>query len=144
SHSGDDFAVMGMHFKLGLYEHQSAGALQGMIDLVSANPQLLEPGKIAKITILAYEPAFGIIGNPMKKEPKTRQSADHSMAYIVSTLLRKAMEAGTLPKGGGANDEVWKSLMLMPHDYQVADSAIFHPTTRELMNKIDFKHGGAE
>lgn len=24
---GLDFAVMGMHFKLGLYEHQSAGAI---------------------------------------------------------------------------------------------------------------------
>jgi len=30
STSGDDFAVMGMHFKLGLYEHQSAGALEGL------------------------------------------------------------------------------------------------------------------
>ncbi len=28
SNSGDDFSVMGMHFKLGLYEHQSAGAIQ--------------------------------------------------------------------------------------------------------------------
>ena len=28
SSGGADFAVMGMHFKLGLYEHQSAGALQ--------------------------------------------------------------------------------------------------------------------
>jgi 2-methylcitrate dehydratase len=27
---GNDFAVMGMHFKLGLYEHQSAGALEGL------------------------------------------------------------------------------------------------------------------
>ena len=27
--AGNDFAVMGMHFKLGLYEHQSAGAIQG-------------------------------------------------------------------------------------------------------------------
>jgi 2-methylcitrate dehydratase len=27
SKSGEDFAVMGMHFKLGLYEHQSAGAI---------------------------------------------------------------------------------------------------------------------
>ena len=27
SHAGSDFAVMGMHFKLGLYEHQSAGAI---------------------------------------------------------------------------------------------------------------------
>lgn len=32
SNSGDDFSVMGMHFKLGLYEHQSAGAIQGLID----------------------------------------------------------------------------------------------------------------
>lgn len=27
SNSGDDFSLMGMHFKLGLYEHQSAGAI---------------------------------------------------------------------------------------------------------------------
>lgn len=151
SHTGEDFAVMGMHFKLGLYEHQSAGALQGVIDLVSANPHLLDDpsgASISKITIVAYEPAFGIIGNPMKKDPKTRQSADHSMAYIVSTLLRKALEFrathGALPKGGDANDAVWKALMLDPYDYQVADSAIFHPVARALMQKIDFRHGGAE
>lgn len=35
SKSGDDFAVMGMHFKLGLYEHQSAGAIHGLIELIS-------------------------------------------------------------------------------------------------------------
>lgn len=34
SNSGDDFAVMGMHFKLGLYEHQSAGALEGLQKLI--------------------------------------------------------------------------------------------------------------
>lgn len=147
SHSGDDFAVMGMHFKLGLYEHQSAGALQAVIDMLAANPHLLaqrDGGAFAKIVIVAYEPAFGIIGNPMKKDPKTRQSADHSMAYIVSTLIRKALERGSLPAGGGSNDAIWKELMLSPYDYQVADSAIFHPVTRALMAKIDFQHGGAE
>jgi 2-methylcitrate dehydratase len=151
SHSGDDFAVMGMHFKLGLYEHQSAGALQGVIDLLSANPSLLEAAdgsNIGRITITAYEPAFGIIGNPMKKNPTTRQSADHSMAYIVSTLIRKALDYvaqnGKLPVGGAANDQIWKAIMLMPYDYQVADSAIHHPVTRSLMEKIDFRHGGSE
>ncbi|HRF58632.1 MAG TPA: MmgE/PrpD family protein [Fimbriimonadaceae bacterium] len=149
SHSGDDFAVMGMHFKLGLYEHQSAGALQGMIDLIARHPDLLDDpsgARIDRITILAYEPAFGIIGNPMKKDPRTRQSADHSMAYIVATLLRKALERraqhGAVPSGGGAHDETWKALMLDPYDYQVADTAIFHPVTRALMEKIDFRHGG--
>lgn len=32
---GSDFSVMGMHFKLGLYEHQSAGAIQAIINLLS-------------------------------------------------------------------------------------------------------------
>ncbi|HXH61039.1 MAG TPA: MmgE/PrpD family protein [Fimbriimonadaceae bacterium] len=142
THSGDDFAVMGMHFKLGLYEHQSAGALQGVIDLLVANPDLVKDGgrNIEKITILAYEPAFGIIGNPMKKDPRTRQSADHSMAYIVATLIRKAIENG-VPK---TSDEAWQSLMLTPYDYHVGEDAIFHPLTRSLMDRIEFLHGGPE
>lgn len=151
SHSGDDFAVMGMHFKLGLYEHQSAGALQGIIDQVASHTELLDDpqgGGIREIRIVAYEPAFGIIGNPAKKDPKTRQSADHSMAYIVATLLRKALEHKarhrTLPAGGGANDALWKALMLAPADYCEDATAIFHPLTRSLMQKITFEHGGPE
>lgn len=151
SHSGDDFAVTGMHFKLGLYEHQSAGALQGLIDLIASHPDLLRDpggGNIASIKILAYEPAFGIIGNPAKMDPKTRQSADHSMAYIVATLLRKALEYtkshGSIPTGGKAHDQWWKALMLSPHDYMEDESAIFHPLTRLLMKKIRFEHGGPQ
>jgi len=148
SMSGDDFAVMGMHFKLGLYEHQSAGALQGMIDLLRKHPELLkDPASIKKITIVAYEPAFGIIGDPAKRDPKTRQSADHSMVYIVSTLLRKAI---ALARTGGpdaakmlaSNDATWCALMLAPHDY--APDAISNSETRALMAKIAFEHGGDE
>lgn len=149
SHSGDDFAVMGMHFKLGLYEHQSAGALQGAINLIANHPELLANGLggIKNITILAYEPAFGIIGNPMKKEPKTRQSADHSMAYIVATLLRKACDLSSgegLPVSSGDHEALWKALMLDPWDYQESESAIFNPEVRALMQRIDFQHGGPD
>ena len=45
---------------------------------------------ISKIKITSYEPAFSIIGDPAKRNPETRQSADHSMAYIVSSVMRKA------------------------------------------------------
>ena len=83
---------MGMHFKLGLYEHQSAGALEGLQKIVFdsqfVNQYSIED--IHNINIVAYEPAFGIIGDPAKKTPTTRQSADHSMVYIISTILRKA------------------------------------------------------
>merc|ERR1712125_230378 len=77
STSGSDFAVCGMHFKLGLYEHQSAGALEGLLRALVENPALAAGGM------------FGIIGDPAKKDPKSRQSAVHSMAFIVSRILKK-------------------------------------------------------
>merc|ERR1711937_1135722 len=115
SHSGSDFAVVGMHFKLGLYEHQSAGAIEGAIAALVNNPDFVSGGldSIANINIVAYEPAFGIIGDPAKKDPKTRQSADHSMAFIISRILQKAAAAKSLP---GTMDEAWKELMLSPYD----------------------------
>jgi len=143
SHSGDDFAVMGMHFKLGLYEHQSAGALQGLIDVIASDPALLKNADAIKaIRIIAYEPAFGIIGDPAKRDPRTRQSADHSMVYIVSTMLRKAIEAASAGELPADNDGWWKLLMLMPEDY--APDAIAHAETRRLMELIRFEHGGEE
>eukprot|EP00397_Hematodinium_sp_SG-2012_P025943 GEMP01027143.1.p1 GENE.GEMP01027143.1~~GEMP01027143.1.p1 ORF type:complete len:552 (+),score=157.20 GEMP01027143.1:102-1757(+) len=140
THSGDDFAVMGMHFKLGLYEHQSAGALEGIINLLVNNPALLKagPDAIERINIVAYEPAYGIIGDPAKQNPTTRQSADHSMAFIVSRLLQKAFKEGA----PSTNDETWKKLMLSPFDY--GEDALNDETTRGFMSKISFEHGGPD
>lgn len=141
THSGTDFAVCGMHFKIGLYEHQSAGALEGLVTLIVQNPSLLAAGvdAIERVHIVAYEPAYGIIGDPSKKDPKTRQSADHSMAFIVSRMMLKAFQHGSAPT---TNDEAWKLLMLSPHDY--GKESLFDATTRALMQKISFSHGGLE
>jgi 2-methylcitrate dehydratase len=140
--TGDDFAIMGMHFKLGLYEHQSAGGIQGVLDIIAANPQLVDdPEQLRAIDISIYEPAFGIIGDPHKRDPRTRQSADHSMVYIIATLLRKAHEAR---RSGWDGRDGWRRLMLVPADYAEDDSALFHPLTRQLMARIDFRHGGLE
>jgi len=35
---------MGMHFKMGLYEHQSAGALQGLAQLLMNTPDIIKDG----------------------------------------------------------------------------------------------------
>jgi len=144
SKSGDDFAVMGMHFKLGVYEHQSAGAIGGLIDMISEHAAAILDGgnsdNIETIKITSYEPAYGIIGDPAKMKPSTRQSADHSMAYIIASILRKAFE-----KHGNISDEhtaedLWKYLMLIPQDYSY--NALFNEVTRKLMTKIVFEHGG--
>merc|ERR1711862_448992 len=141
STAGSDFAVCGMHFKLGLYEHQSAGALEGLLSALVNNPELVKGGKdaIQGINIVAYEPAFGIIGDPAKKDPKSRQSADHSMAFIVSRILKKAFDKGSVPN---KMDDIWMGLMLSPYDYGI--DALYDEDTRALMSKISFSHGGAE
>merc|ERR1719213_1159723 len=141
SHSGSDFAVCGMHFKLGLYEHQSAGALEGAISALVNNPDFVAGGldAISNINIVAYEPAFGIIGDPAKKDPTTRQSADHSMAFIVSRILQKALKAKKAPS---TMDAAWMEWMLSPYDYGA--NALYDPLTRSLMEKITFAHGGPE
>ena len=136
SYKGEKFTIMGMHLKLGLYEHQSAGAIQGVFDLLGKHPSLVEDNSgenIRDVQITAYEPAFSIIGDPAKRDPTTRQSADHSMVYIVSTLLRKALETG---------QPTWWELMLTPDDYR--ERAIHHPLTRKLMERVRFVHGGPE
>jgi 2-methylcitrate dehydratase len=141
--SGDDFAVMGMHFKLGLYEHQSAGAIHGLIDLLSKHPHLADDLEaIERIRITVYEPAFSIIGDPHKRDPRTRQSADHSMVYIVATLVRKALETRSQEAEVRSQAQWWRELMLMPEDYD--DAALFHPRTRQLMDRIELRHGGPE
>jgi len=142
THSGKDWAIMGMHFKLGLYEHQSAGALQGVIDLFKAHPSLLTT-PIKSIKIIAYQPAFGIIGDPSKRRPETRQSADHSMVYIISRLIKKARAVAAEAKDGAFPvDQVslWRSLMLLPTDY--SRTAIKDADTQALMKLIEFEHGG--
>ena len=134
STAGSDFAVMGMHFKLGLYEHQSASAIQGLMDLLGNHPAILENADdLRRIEITIYEPAFHIIGDPAKRDPRTRQSADHSMLYIVATLVRKALEQ----RRSG-----WRELMIMPDDY--SDAALVNPLTRRLMERIEFRRGGPE
>jgi 2-methylcitrate dehydratase len=140
--AGNDFAVMGMHFKLGLYEHQSAGAIHGIIKLIADEPKLLDdPNHLLDVRIRIYEPAFSIIGDAAKHDPRTRQSADHSMVYIIATLLRKAYEAR---RGGWNGQDGWQRLMLTPADYAEDESALFHPLTRRLMQQIDFRHGGPD
>ena len=98
------------------------------------------PDNIESIKITAYEPAFGIIGDPAKRNPKTRQSADHSMVYIIASVLKKAYGKYDKVIENTDDEEIWKLLMLTPLDYN--QSALNNPLTRKIMDKIEFAHGG--
>lgn len=64
------------------------------------------------------------------------------MVYIIATLLRKAFEKVDHVLEAKDLEDLWKTLMLTPIDY--GKHAIFDETTRKLMNKIEFTHGGVE
>jgi len=137
---GDAFAIHAMHFKLGLYEHQSAGAIQAVVDLLAATPAaVVEPDRIREIRVRIYEPAYSIIADPAKRTPTTRQSADHSLPYILARTLLKARDAA---RGGGAGKSGWEALMLLPADY--ADAAIADPEIARLIARMRIDRGGPD
>ena len=133
---GDAFAINAMHFKLGLYEHQSAGALQSLVDLFQRHPEIAaDLDAVRRIRVTIYEPAYSIIADPAKRSPTTRQSADHSLPYIVTKTLLKARAAHAR-----AEPLAWESLMLLPDDYSAA--AIGDPMITRLIDRIEIVHGG--
>lgn len=143
--SGEDFSIMGQHLKLGIYEHQSGSAVQAIIELLFENRDLVEKSAadIDRINITVYKDAFKIICGQEKWNPQTRQSADHSIVYIVSTLLRKAMDIGEQLFENMSNvDDLWKRLMLEPKDY--SPEALQNPDTRALMAKVSVQYGGVD
>ena len=137
--SGDAFAIHSMHFKLGLYEHQSAGAIQSLIDLLETTPEAVATiGSIDSITVTIYEPAFSIIADPAKRTPRTRQSADHSLPYIIAKTIQKA--ASNYATGNKKSG--WSELMLLPEDY--SDDALADQDIKQIIEKIDIVHGGPD
>jgi 2-methylcitrate dehydratase len=136
--AGDAFAIHSMHFKLGLYEHQSAGAIESLVHLCTRHPALAADLEgVRSIRVAIYEPAFSIIADPAKRTPTTRQSADHSLPYILARTLLKARAAAAA--GGPCG---WESLMLLPDDYAAA--AIADPDIAALIARIEIVHGGPD
>ena len=135
---GDAFAIHAMHFKLGLYEHQSAAAIQAIVDACGAEPEVARDlDRIGRIRVRIYEPAYSIIADPAKRTPTTRQSADHSLPFILAKTLLKAEAAAASGQPAG-----WESLMLLPEDY--SDAAIGSDRVRRLIDRIVIEHGGGE
>jgi 2-methylcitrate dehydratase len=64
------------------------------------------------------------------------------MVYIIATILRKAIEKYDNILEDHNIEDLWKYLMLTPFDY--GKNAIFNETTRAIMDKIEFQHGGLD
>ena len=118
---GDDFAVMGMHFKLGLYEHQSAGAIAGLIDLLTPHPALLDDAD-RSAGDANHDLRAGLRHH--RRSGQTRSAHPAKRRPLDGLHHRHAAAQGV----SNAADAGWQELMLMPDDYD--DAALLHPLTR--------------
>jgi len=65
------------------------------------------------------------------------------MVYIIASVLRKAFNKyDKIIEHSKDIDELWKLVMLTPLDYSY--QALNNETTRKIMEKIEFAHGGVE
>ena len=74
----------------------------------------------------------------------SRQYADKPIGEVFPRFMEQEIKFSAPDTGKIAadNDAMWKGLFLGPHDF--ASAAINDKTTRGLMEKIEFAHGGPE
>ena len=135
STAGDDFAVMGMHFKLGLYEHQSAGAIQGLMDLLAAQ------------SATARRP------EPSSKRARSRSTSRRSASSATRPSAIRAPGKAPITRWSTSSPRCcakrfrsarlgWRELMLVPEITTTA--SLFDPLTRQIIERIEFRHGGPD
>ena len=94
-----------------------------------------DPNSLKQIKVTIYEQAYSRISVSERLNPQNRQSATHSLVYVIATLLRRAFEKAEKFKEAQLDEEeIWKHLMMLPVDY--CEHAIFNEQTRALMQKI--------
>lgn len=83
--SGTDFMINKTSVKFWPAEYHSQSAIQAALEL---RPQIPDVGRIASIDIFSFDAAVDIIGkDPEKWQPKTRETADHSLPYCTAAAL---------------------------------------------------------
>jgi 2-methylcitrate dehydratase len=82
---GETFRITGTSFKA----YPSVIHTQGPIGLALELRQQLAPGEIESVRVTTYGEAVRRTGaEPEKWDPKTRETADHSIPYLVAAALR--------------------------------------------------------
>ena len=92
------------------------------------------------IKITAYEPAFGIIGDPAKRDPKNATICRpldglHRRNDVAEKQRNSPLSVGSRTFLTQSNDEVWKRLMLTPYDFDL-DAITKRERTRSIMETI--------
>lgn len=76
--------ILETHVKYFPAEHHAQSAIEAALEIRARN----RPGAVASVLIEGFEVASAIIGSEREKwRPRTRETADHSMPYLVAAAL---------------------------------------------------------
>ena len=81
----DDFMILKTHIKFWPAEYHSQSAIEAALKL---RTQISDPADIESVLVESHDAAVDIIGSePEKWRPTSRETADHSLPYIVAATL---------------------------------------------------------
>lgn len=81
----DDFMILKTHIKFWPAEYHSQSAIEAALKL---RTQINDPAEIESVLVESHDAAVDIIGSePEKWRPSSRETADHSLPYIVAATL---------------------------------------------------------
>lgn len=81
-------------------EHHAQAALGSVLDVLEA--ESLEWRDVTAVRCRTYEAAVDIVADgPEKWDPRTRETADHSLPYVVARARRRSLRSRTADRGDG-------------------------------------------
>jgi 2-methylcitrate dehydratase len=82
---GEEFKILKTHIKLYPVEYHAQAAIDLALEIrKSANNN---PNDIKKINLVSYEACRTIIADPNKRRPTTKESADHSLYFLMAVVI---------------------------------------------------------
>jgi 2-methylcitrate dehydratase len=85
---GEPFKVLQTSIKYWPVEYHAMSAVEAALRIVEENGETLKPEDIEQVEVRTFQVSYNIIvKDPEKWDPKTRETADHSLPYIVAAAL---------------------------------------------------------
>lgn len=148
--SGDDFMILKTSIKFWPAEYHSQSAIEAALKL---RKQIGDVSQIESVLVQSHDAAVDIIGSePEKWRPTSRETADHSLPYIVAVALTdgEVTDRQFDPKRIAAVD--LKSVRVERHAELSAryPEAVGNIVTvklrdgRSLTERVDYPHGSAK
>ncbi len=85
---GEKYKLLETSIKYWPVEYHAMSAVEASLDIVNQHGGPLKPEDIEEVNVKTFDTAYKIIvKDPEKWDPKTRETADHSLPYIIAATL---------------------------------------------------------